>query len=265
MSASPRFSNATLEFIAKASRQKRPDWLDRNRDEYESAVLEPLKNLARQLKAKLGPVAPGYHFPQKGIGRLKRSAYRAQEYGGLFKNWVAYSASRPSSSRFDHNPNLYFLLQPGEPDGDEVLLAGGLYVPSSRQTRAIREAIANDASEFDRLFKTKAFSSRFAGGFSPERISKRPPRGFDVNHPRMDWLKLQGFFVWRSYTQREFASKDFAELLASDCSQILKLNALLELALEGRLGSAKPCEAAAPTGLSTRLEDIQAPRRKMDF
>lgn len=263
MPPSPRFSKNTLDFIEKASRQKRPDWLDRNRADYEKHLLEPLQHLARTLKSRLASSAVGYHFPQRGIGRLKRSAYRAQEYGGLFKDWVGYSASRPSGSRFDHNPNLYFLIQPGDEDGDEVLLAGGLYMPSSRQVRAIREAIAHDASAFDRLFASKAFKARFPEGFSSERISSRPPRGFDPNHPRMDWLKLQGFFVWRSYAKREFASAEFPETVAQDCEQILRLNALLEEAIQGRRPRAEVPAKAAP--LVSRLLEIEAPRRKMDF
>jgi uncharacterized protein (TIGR02453 family) len=262
--ASPRFSKNTLPFIEKASRQKRPDWLVRNREDYENCLLEPLQGLARQLKATLTPLAPGYHFPQKGIGRLKRSANRALESGSLFKDWVSYSASRPAESRFERNPNLFFLLQPGDEDGDEILLAGGLYMPSSRQTRSIREAIANDATAFSRLFATQAFASRFKGGFSDERISSRVPRGFDPLHPKMDWIRLQAFFVWRSYTQREFTSSGFAKLIAGDCAQILRLNALLEQATQGRW-TKSPTQEAQSAGLSTRLEGFGAPRRVMDF
>lgn len=263
-SSAPRFSKNTLDFINRASRQKRPDWLEKNRTDYEKHLLNPLQYMAQRLKTKLSVLAPGYHFPQKGIGRLKRPSHRAKEYGELYKDWVSYSASRPAQSRFDHNPNLFFLIQPGDPDGDEVLVAGGLYMPSSRQLRSVREAIAEDASAFDRLFATKSFASRFPGGFSDERIATRPPRGFDPAHPRIDWLKLQAFFVWRSYTKREFASADFAEQITQDWTQILRLNVLLEQAIQGMLPKLVS-KKAKPAFLSSRLDDIQAPRRKMDF
>ncbi len=263
----PRFSARTLQFIDKASRQKRVEWLDRNRGDYEALVLEPLAQLARRLKQKLGPVAPDYHFPQKGLGRLKRSANRALEYGAPFKDWLSYSASRPRVSRFDHNPNLYLLFQPGEEDGDEVLLAGGLYMPSSRQLRSIREAlsVAANARQFDRLFATKAFKASFPGGFCNEKTATRPPRGFDPNHPRLDWLKLQAYFVWRSYTKREFASADFAGLVARDGAQILKMNELLDQAIAGRLARDEPKKETEVKSLTSRLEDFQAPVREMDF
>jgi uncharacterized protein (TIGR02453 family) len=263
----PRFTRGTLPFLKKASRQKRADWLERNREDYEKHVLLPLQHLARSLKSELAPVATGYHFPQKGIGRLKRSANRALEYGAPFKDYVSYSATRPSESRFDHNPNLYFLMQVDDPDGDDVLVAGGLYVPSSRQVRSIREAIAADATPIDRLFASKDFAACFPGGFSDERKSSRPPRGFDPAHPRMDWLKLQSFFVWKPYKKREFVSQEFPRLLARDWKQILRLNELLTLAIQGRWSKASPPAAETRSrGLITRLDDVEiAPRRKMDF
>jgi uncharacterized protein (TIGR02453 family) len=276
MQKAPRFSPQTLKFIEKASRQKKSDWLDRNRADYERYLLEPLQHLARYLKSELAPIAPGYHFPQKGLGRLKRSELRAKEYGGLYKDWVSYSAARPRVSRFDHNPNLYFLLQPGEEDGDEVLVAGGLYMPSSRQLRSIREAIAQDASAFDRLFASKSFARHFPGGFSRERIATRPPRGFDPAHPRIELLKLQAFFVWKPYKKRDFFSADFPRILAADCAEIIKLNALLDQAIQGiarwrevsppkPLRRAEKPRAGDSDSLASRLEGIEAPRRKMDF
>lgn len=266
--ASPRFSNETLAFLKKASRQKNPAWLDKNKEEYQTLIQLPLQNLASQVKTKLAGVASGYHFPQKGIGRIRRSSIKAQEYGSLYKDYVSYNASRPAESRFDHNPNLFFLIQTDDPDGDNVLAAGGLYMPSSRQVRSIREAIAKDASAFDELFADKQFSARFPGGFSKEKTSSRPPRGFDPNHPRLDWLKLQAFFVWRPYKMKEFQSANFPDLVAQDFAQIVRLNNLLEKALRGTLTSAtKPIKTKAgrASSLESRLEEIEPPRRKMDF
>jgi uncharacterized protein (TIGR02453 family) len=263
----PRFSLKTISFLEKAKRQKKQDWLVTHREEYEELLLFPLQELARKLKTELVKEASGYHFPQKGIGRLKRPSHKAAEYGSLYKSYVSYTASRPSGSRFDHNPSLFFMIHPEDPK-DTVLIAGGLYMPSSRQTRSIREAIAEDNSPFvaelERLFKSKDFSRQFPGGFSDERIASRPPRGFDPLHPRMDWLKLQGFFVWRSYPRKLFISKEFTGLVVRDCRQILRLNHLLEAVIQGKkLNVTGPKKTAK--ALSDRLEDVQAPVRLMDF
>jgi uncharacterized protein (DUF2461 family) len=177
---------------------------------------------------------------------------------------MTYSASRPRTSRFEHNPNLFFLIN-SEDEKDPVLVAGGLYMPSSKQTRAIREAIANDTTAFDLLFKTKEFSRRFPGGFSIEKSSTRPPRGFDVNHPKMNWLKLQAFFVWRSYTKKEFSSKAFASIVAEDWKQILRLNRILEQILQGQPRIQSPAIPPRSRSVLDKLEEIGSFHQKMDF
>ena len=262
----PRFSKATLDFLVKAGRQKKPDWLDRNREEYEEVLQRPIQNLAAHLKRELGKTATGYNFPQKGLARIKRSAAKAQEYGSHFKDWVTYSASRPRTSRFDHNPNIFFMINPDDEDGEEFLIAGGLYMPSSRQMRAIRESIAHDASAFEKLFASKEFKACFRGGFSDERKSSRIPRGFEATHPRMHWIQLQAFFVWRPYKKSEYTSPKFAEIVARDARQIVRLNELLDQAIGGRPAAlkAKPDETRS-RGLLTILDEIEAPRRKADF
>ena len=71
-----RFSEATLKFLLRAERARKGDWLEKNREEYEQVILEPLKNLASHLKGSLAQAAPRYHFPTKGIGRMKRPSNR---------------------------------------------------------------------------------------------------------------------------------------------------------------------------------------------
>ena len=209
------FTRETIPFLEKAGRQRHPEWLERNRETYERVLQKPLAHLAQVLKTEIGPLAPDYHFPLKGIGRLKRGAARAARGGSLFKDWMTYQASRPRTSRFEHNPNLFFLINPEDSD-DPVLVAGGLYLPSSKQVRLIREAIARDATPFEQLFRSASFSRHFKGGFSDERISSRIPRGYDAAHPKMDWIRLQAFFVWRPYGLKEFYAPDFAQKVAGD-------------------------------------------------
>ena len=264
MSAHPKFTAKSIAFLKAAGNAKREDWLEKHQKEFETRIRAPLQNLAKHLKAELGSIAPHYNFPQKGIGRLKRSTQNSRDRStGPFKNWLSYAAARPRTSRFEHNPNCFFLINTEDPK-DTVLVAGGLYMPSSRQTRALRETIAKDASAFDELFASKSFARCFPGGFSDERLSSRPTRGYPPDHPRMDWLRLQAFFVWRPYSRREFYSADFPKLVAHDWKQILRLNQLLEQALQGRL----PGKSAHPvprSETSDRFEKIPEFVPREDF
>lgn len=252
MKSTPRFTAETLAFLKKASQQKRADWFDKNSDAFLTHVREPLQHLARELAKKLQPLAPGYRFPSQGLGRIKRSAIRAQEYGSLYKHYVSFTITTPTKSRFDHNPSLYFMVNSDDEEGDEVLLAGGLYMPSSRQLKAIRERIAENAEPFEKLFKSKPFATRFPGGFSLERTATRPPRGFPKDHPKMTWLKLQGYFVWRSYKKKEYTSADFPKLVAKDAEQILRLNELLHRAIAPGRWETPSSNALSKTSMKPR-------------
>lgn len=264
----PRFSTQTIQFMEKASRQKKESWLEENHEAFLNCVRLPLQNLAAELSKKLKPLAPGYHFPLKGLGRIKRSTVRAKEYGSLYKNYVSFTATRPSKSRFDHNPSLFFMINAADKEGDEVLLAGGLYMPSSRQLKIIREKIAENSEPFEKLFRSKAFASSFPDGFSKERTAIRPPRGFDPNHLKISWLKLQGFFVWRSYKKKDYTSKDFPELVARDGQQILRLNELLEQAISNHwpeADSKQPSTTSKRNYILERLGEAKVELHTPDF
>ena len=271
--AKPRFSKETLKLIQIAGKQKSIHWLEKNREQVQTLLWDPLQALAADLQRELRSEATGYHFPRKGIGRLKRTARSMSDSGSVYKDWIAYSASRPSGSRFEGNPNLFFLINPNDEDGDQVLAAGGLYLPSSRQLRGIRESIARDSTEFKKLFKTSAFAKRFPGGFSEDRKAKRMPRGFDPAHPDAEWLKHQGYFVWRSYKVSEFSSPNFSKIVAGDFKLILKMNRLLDQAVQGKpvqslkVKTLKPGKTV-PLSSSERgvqIAEVSAPARPMDF
>ena len=71
-----RFSKKALDFLVKAGKQNKEDWLEKNQAEYEKVLKKPFIALAIKLKVRLRPLAPKYHFPTKGLGRIKRPAFK---------------------------------------------------------------------------------------------------------------------------------------------------------------------------------------------
>lgn len=70
-----KFSSRTLPFLIEAGQQIDPNWLEQNQTTYEAHVRAPFIDLAERLKAALQPSVPDYHFPCKGIGRIKRATH----------------------------------------------------------------------------------------------------------------------------------------------------------------------------------------------
>ena len=229
ISKQARFSQKTLDFLVKAGRQKKPDWLEKNADDYEKHVRAPFVELAQKIKAALQLSAPDYHFPSKGLARLKRPDFKVAGGQNQFKDWLSMIPTRPSRSQFESNPHLFFGLFPNE--DAKILIAGGLWQPTSKQTRLIREAIYKDAVPFHELFEDESFKARFKKGFKMEHTSVRIPRGFSADHQDIDWIKLNRFVVMKEMSIKDFSSPNFSNSVIKDFKQALRLNQLLERAL----------------------------------
>lgn len=228
-----KFSTKTIPFLKKAGQQTSPDWLDENQSKYEALVRLPFIDLAENLKAALLPFAADYHFPTKGIGRIKRAANKVIDGQPHYKDWLSLSASKPSGSRFERNPHLFFGILPNEPAYQGIIVAGGLFMPSGPQLKKIRSAIAANSEPFHRLFSDRDFKARFKSGFILTNSASRVPRGFDVDHPDLEWIKLKNFLVQKKIPLTEFTSLELADHIVKDFKQLLRLNRLLEDILDG--------------------------------
>ena len=108
-----------------------------------------------------------------------------------------------------------------------------LFRSSSTQSRRIRQAIANDSKPFKKLFADEAFKACFKSGFDPLMKGKACPRGFDSDHPDIEWIKLKTFFVSKKLTMKELNSPELAANVVQDFRQLLRLNVLLDAAIDG--------------------------------
>lgn len=223
-----KFSSRTLPFLTEAGQQTNPNWLEENQAAYEAHVRRPFIDLAERLKTELQPSVPDYHFPVKGIGRIKKAANKVVSGGPCCKDWLSISISKPSESRFERNPHLFFGILPNIPPYMGVVVAGGLFMLSGPQLKKVRNAVARDAQPFHALFADPAFKARFKTDFSREEVAPRPPRGFDPDHPDMEWLKLKRFLVVKKLSTTEFTSPDLVPAVAEDFKQLIRLNRLLE-------------------------------------
>lgn len=222
-------SKKSLDFLIKAHKQKNPLWIERNSAEYETVLKKPFIQLAENIKSHLQPLARDYHFPTKGLGRIKRAAFKVEPGEALYKDWLSMISTRPSTSRFESHPHLFFGLFANETD--KVIVAAGLWQPTSQQTKLIRKHIATQPEVFHKLFKNKKFKARFSDGFWTKESTERVPKGFLENHPDVGWIKLKKFVVYKVYSVKELSQRDFHKEVIEDFKQGLELNKILDEAL----------------------------------
>ena len=98
-------------------------------------------------------------------------------------------------------------------------IAGGFYCPEAEDLKKVRKEIAYFHEDLEEIIKNKNFQKEF-GDFdrNETNLLKNPPRGYEKDHPAIEFLKLKSF-----ETSQKF---DFDEVLKEDfvCQNDQKIN-----------------------------------------
>jgi uncharacterized protein (TIGR02453 family) len=161
-----------LEFLRDLEANNDRDWFKANRGRYDSYLVEPARELAEGL-ADFGE--PRFFRPYNDTRFHMRPPIKEQlgvavGYGDGGGYYVELSL-------------------------DGLLVGAGLYHPSSAQLARFRAAIDDRrrAATFERAVGT----AEAAGLELVEPGLKRAPRGYPMNHPRVDRLRLTNLTAFR--------------------------------------------------------------------
>ena len=111
-----------------------------------------------------------------------------------------------------HAPGFYLHLQPRQ-----SFVGLGIWMPDGPTVRKIREAIAEDPAGWKKAAYGKRFTDVFELG--DEETLKRPPRGFDAEHPYVEDLKRKSFTAYAKVTQKQVTSPGFIDEYAKMCKR----------------------------------------------
>jgi uncharacterized protein (TIGR02453 family) len=165
---------AALEFLRELETNNDRDWFKANRARYDRDLVEP----ARELAAELAHLGEPHLFRPYNDTRfhmrppIKEQLGLAIGYGGAGGYYVELSL-------------------------DGLLVAAGLHAPVSDQLGRYRAAIddARRAAAFERALDTAQ-----AAGLEPAPPElKRAPRGYPLDHPRIERLRMKEITVYRRH------------------------------------------------------------------
>lgn len=97
-------------------------------------------------------------------------------------------------------------------------IAAGFWNPNKDDLLRIRKEIAVDKQALLDITKAKDFKETW-GELEGEAL-KTAPRGFDRDHPNIDWIRQKQFFFTKKYTNKEVCSPDFAASVSEDYRKI---------------------------------------------
>lgn len=201
------------QFLAELAENNNRAWFVMNKPRYDILRAEFLE-LVTELIADIAKFDPAIVDcnPKKALFRVNRDLRFAHDKSPYKTHFAAsITASGLKKPSQGGGPAYYFHI-----NADGVLLvAGGEYLPPPHRLRAIRQQVIEDAAGFGKLLKNRKLVQGF-GGLQEEDKLVRPPKGFDIDSPHIEAIKLKSFIVWKESDIRKNIPADLKkELLAN--------------------------------------------------
>lgn len=111
-------------------------------------------------------------------------------------------------------------------------IAGGFYCPEAADLKKVRQEIAYFFDDLQEIVAEKNFKKEF-GDFdrNETNILKNPPRGYEKDHPAIEFLKLKSFETSQKFDINEVSNADFVAKMSKKLIVLKPLNDFINRAL----------------------------------
>ena len=177
--------NATLQFIKGLQKNNNREWFLSNKVKYENAkgnflnFVELTLNQIQKFDATLIELTP-----KQCVFRINRDVRFSKNKDPYKTN---FGASFSKGAKKVISAGYYFHLEPGA-----SFIGGGLWMPEANELQKIRQEIDYNFKEFKGIISNKKFINTF-GPISEEAKLTRPPKGYDIENPAIEYLKLKSY------------------------------------------------------------------------
>lgn len=209
------FSRDLFAFLKELKLHNNRDWFQANKSRYEEVVKEPLRMFVAAVSEKLKKVSK--EFEAGSVFRINRDTRFSKDKSPYKTNAAAHFPHRKAG--VVHTPGFYVHLEPGNSMG-----GGGLWMPEPPLLAKVRDRIVEKKAEW----KAVVDSGITIAGES----LKRPPQGYDADHPFVHDLKRKSFIALTQFSDRDVCSADFLDQYVATCRDAAPLVRFLTRAAE---------------------------------
>ena len=220
-------SRETLRFLAELEDHNDKAWFQANKSRYQETVLEPALELVRDMQPRLRKISTHIVADDRKSGGSLSRIYRdvrfskdKRPYNPQVMLMFHHAVGKKVSA-----PGFYLSVTP-----DEITVGTGIWQPETAAVNKIRQHIVDETRAW-RAAKSDAGFMKVFGGLAGESL-KRPPRGFDAEHPEVEDLKRKDFVGFCTLKPSMATRKDFPDRLESSYRSSQKLMRFLCRALE---------------------------------
>lgn len=206
------FSPKLFKFLRDLKRNNSRKWFLANKHRYEDDVKQPLLNFITDFAGPLSKISHEFVSDPKPSGGSMFRIYRDMRFSADKSPYkLAASAHfRHSRARDVHAPGFYLHLEP-----NNVFAGVGLWHPDNPSLKKIRDTMVKNPRNWTRARDNKAFNKLFDEGDG--EMLKRPPQGYDPDHPLIEDLKKKDFTAFTDLSEKQAVSSNFLDRFAKAC------------------------------------------------
>jgi len=176
-----------MAFLRSLKRNNRREWFQPRKHIYDEKVRAPMVALVSSLTAAMERFAPDYvRGPEAAIYRIYRDT-RFSPDKTPYKTHVAAIFQRRGLDKHA-SAGLYFSVSP-----ETIEIAGGVYMPTPDELRAIRTYLVDHHQEFRRILRGRTLRA-LMGELMGDELT-RVPKGFDAEHPSADLVRRKQWLL----------------------------------------------------------------------
>ena len=214
MADGAHFSPRIFKFLSDLRENNEREWFNENKKRYEQDVKEPLLRFVEDFDERIEAVSPHFIADARPVGGSMFRIYRDVRFA---KDKTPYKTNAGLHFRHEigkdaHAPGFYMHIEPGA-----AFAGGGIWHPDGATLAKIRTAIDTQQAQWNGAKNHPAILENHELGGD---TLKRPPKGYDADHPLIDDLKKKDHFASRSYTEDEVTAADFIDRFTDDCIAI---------------------------------------------
>lgn len=215
---------STINFLAALKINNNKTWFDANRKQYEAA-----KKNFETLTTQVIQAVSAFDTTLENL-TAKQCTFRINRDVRFSKNKSPYKSNMAmhlsSGGKKIMRAGYYFHAEPGG-----VFLAGGVWMPAAQELKKIRQEIDYNYPEFKKIISSKKFVDLY-GNLEQTDVLIRPPKGYEIDNPAIDFLKLKSFICSQKISDDMLMQKALFKNIASHFKIMMPLIHFLNRALE---------------------------------
>lgn len=216
----------SLQFLDDLKKNNNRDWFQDNKKRYE-IFKKDYHQLVSSFLDVMKPLDPSLELLE-----VKNCTFRINRDIRFSKDKSPYKAHLgiwlSSGAKGLNRSGYYVHIEKGA-----SFIAGGFYSPEAEDLKKVRKEIAFFHDDLEAVLADKNFKKEFGSLDVDENNSlKNPPRGYEKDHPAIEFLKLKSFTASQKYDISEVTQKDFVSKMSKKLIALKPLNEFINRALD---------------------------------